>query len=693
MNFLKNLNIAKRLSWLQALLVAGLGFIAVTFIIETSLRAGLDAELETLNSFSIETGNAKSELLQLRRHEKNFLDRLDASYIDDHHNEYQRLLESLEQLNQFATTDEKRNLVKNAREFSTLYEDAFDITAQTEIDLGLDQDSGLHGKMRSAVHEVEDALVQFNDLRLDLSLLTMRRHEKDYIQREDPKYIKSLADEHSHFSQLLTSSPASSGLKSNVQALIDGYLQSFNEFVAGKERVSSTILLLQDAAHNAEPLFDEMFDSSVALQAEAVEAAHSETRILNFIFYFILVVIAAATAYSLYRVSRTIGTSLGLLDNTVKEISNGNYEARTNLESKDEIGEFSRTFDTLLDERVSTLAKAESENEKLNNSIIELMETVFLLSDKDLTVRVKVAEDVTGPVADSLNLMAEETAKVLQNIKTIAHDVENSASSVQNQGGLVSDFADKEREMVTQTMAKLEESAKTMTNIAKVAQSCNAIASRTSQSTQDALHSVTDTENGMSGIRETISETEKRIKRLAERSQEITSIVEIINNISERTHVLALNASMQAAAAGEAGRGFAVVADEVQRLAESSRQSTSEIATLVKNIQAETAEVMTTMNEAIGQVVDGTQLAHKSAEQMMATQKTAEELSSAVAQIARHSTTQAKSSTDLLHDASQIIESTEKTGAELNNQSEQTAHLVAYSQQLLESVQVFRLAQ
>ena len=248
-----------------------------------------------------------------------------------------------------------------------------------------------------------------------------------------------------------------------------------------------------------------------------------------------------------------------------------------------------------------------------------------------------------------------------------------------------------ERQIVAQTMVKLEDAARTMNDIAALAQTCNQLAARASGSTETALETVTSTVDGMNEIRETISETEKRIKRLGERSQEITGIVEIINNIAERTHVLALNASMQAAAAGEAGRGFAVVADEVQRLAESSRNSTSQIAALVSNIQTETSETMATMNKTISQVVEGSQRAERAGREMQETQQNTSDLVSTVSQIADRSTLQAKVSNDLRDESVHIQESIEKTAEELKQQNVQTQKLTQYSKRLLESVRVFRL--
>jgi methyl-accepting chemotaxis protein len=387
----------------------------------------------------------------------------------------------------------------------------------------------------------------------------------------------------------------------------------------------------------------------------------------------------------------SITTPIKSISNVVKQVSQGDLEARTNLTTGDEIGELGKAFDSMLNERVSTMASAEHENEKLNNSIIELLEAVSDLSDRDLTVRVPVAEDVTGPVADAMNLMASETARVLNQIRTIASQVADAAIKVESQGHKINQLADDERAIVETSMAQLEEASKTMNQIARQAKASNEVAERASTSTREALDTVSRTANGMNVIRETISETEKRIKRLGERSQEITGVVEIINNIAERTHILALNASMQAAAAGDAGRGFAVVADEVQRLAESSRQSTSEIAGLVSNIQTETAETMATMNKAIQQVVEGSELAHASGVQMQATQATTAELASAVAQIAKHSLLQAHVSNNLRVQTEKVQKSTQETNAELKQQASQTGSLVLFSKQLLESVNVFKL--
>ncbi|MFK5893448.1 MAG: methyl-accepting chemotaxis protein [Pseudomonadota bacterium] len=379
------------------------------------------------------------------------------------------------------------------------------------------------------------------------------------------------------------------------------------------------------------------------------------------------------------------------MESIVSRVAEGDFSARADIKTNDELATLGKAFNSLLDDRLSQLTKAEKENEMLNNSIIELLKASFQLSQRDLTVQVPVTQDVTGPLADAINQMASETSKVLRNVRNISDEVEIASNQVKTQAHNVSDVAEAEREVVSTTMAELAAASEAMNKIAEVAQSCNEIAAEASRTTQVALETVTGTVNGMSEIRETIHETEKRIKRLGERSQEISGIVDIINNIAERTHVLALNASMQAAAAGEAGRGFSVVADEVQRLAESSRNATSQISALVKNIQVETNDTIATMDKTIGQVVEGSRLAERAGEQMKETQGTTSNLVKVVEQIAMASQQQARISNELREHALSIQETSEETGRQLQEQTVQTDQLVEYAKQLIESVRVFKL--
>ena len=392
-----------------------------------------------------------------------------------------------------------------------------------------------------------------------------------------------------------------------------------------------------------------------------------------------------------YIIFRSISSPIKKISSTVRKVAEGDYYARTLVVGRDELGELGMAFDGLLAEKVSGLVVAEQTNEVLNMSVISLLEAVSKLSKRDLTIKVPVTEDVTGPVADALNLFTAETSKVLKGVRIISEEVARASNMVKKQSDSVIEVAAKEQNNVKNTTKELTAAIHAMEHIADLAQSCNVEAEKAIKTTHTAMETVISTSDGMHNIRETIHKAEKRIKRLGERSQEISRAVNLINSISERTHILALNASMHAASAGEAGRGFAVVADEVQRLAENAKDATSQISTLVSNIQVEAVDTVDTMNNVITQVVEGTQLAEKAGEQMSLTQESTEDLVASVRQIASSSSDQLRITRILQENTNQILLSNQETSNQLQEQTIQTKRLVDYARGLLKAVQVFKL--
>ncbi len=392
-----------------------------------------------------------------------------------------------------------------------------------------------------------------------------------------------------------------------------------------------------------------------------------------------------------FFIVRGIIRNLSSFQRTIGEINHGNFDARARIKTNDELGALAQAFNQLLDSRVATLAQIQKENEQLNESVVQLLRAVAQLAQKDLTVRIPVSEDVTGAVSDALNLLANETSKVLMEVSNISADVTSASLKVQQQADNMLLAAADERVEVDRTAQTLASAAQALTEIADLARLCNLEADNALRSTQQALSTVNDTVSGINNTREVIRETEKRIKRLGERSQEISGVVNMINVIAERTHILALNASMHAASAGEAGRGFAVVADEVQRLAENARQATQQIASLVTNIQSETADTVNTMNAAITQIVEGSRLAEQAGQQMQATQQATAGLVASVRQIAANSENQAKAGQELVERAAVIRIGSEKASERLHEQSTYTTSLVEYAKHLLAAVRVFKL--
>jgi methyl-accepting chemotaxis protein len=408
---------------------------------------------------------------------------------------------------------------------------------------------------------------------------------------------------------------------------------------------------------------------------------------ISFGLFALLLIGSVFTIYIIRSITKPVTHLVGVM----QKLAAGDNTIRVNPETFDELGLMGRQFDMMVDQRELVNANIQKENETLNTSIINLLQAVAKLSQKDLTVKVPVSEDVTGLIADALNVLADETSKVLNRVVQLAGNVANVSQQVKTQSDSVILVAQEEKREVEQSNIELNNASAAMLGVAQLAVSCNEAAEKAIKNTDKAQESVLDTVQGITTIRDTIRETEKRIKRLGERSQEIGGVVNLINNIAERTHILALNASMHAASAGEAGRGFAVVANEVQRLAENSREATSKIAALVNNIQVETADTVITMNEAIGQVVKGTDLAQQAGDEMRATRETTAELVQLVQRIAADANAQVLTTQRLQERAVEITKSSEETFDKLQAQGLQTEQLVELSNDLVESVGVFTL--
>jgi methyl-accepting chemotaxis protein len=426
-------------------------------------------------------------------------------------------------------------------------------------------------------------------------------------------------------------------------------------------------------------------------QAEADEPIQNLNRqsLLRALIIGLGVVALAGVAVSLFL--RQFLKPIQTLSETVQKVASGETAARSQLTEKDEIGDLGRAFDGLLDDRIAALEKSAKENETLNNSVIDLLQAVFQLSNRDLTARAPVTEDIIGTVASSINQFSDETGRTLMDVQKIAEQVSLTSEAVRVQSVMVEETARAERDALDAMSSNLTQATDQLAQVSALSEQSNKAAGLAAEATQNALAAVDGTVKGMDQLRESISDMEKRFKRLGERSQEISTAVQLINAISERTHVLALNASMQAATAGEAGRGFAVVAEEVQRLSDSSRQATSTISQLVGNIQAETNETLFTVNRLIGDVVRQSELAQRAGVQMNQTQATTQQLVSLVRQIAEFSKQQAQLAASLQQSVVDINAGTEQTSAAIAEQTASTQSLAESSRLLTAAVGQFKL--
>ncbi|TAK39337.1 MAG: methyl-accepting chemotaxis protein [Lysobacteraceae bacterium] len=248
-------------------------------------------------------------------------------------------------------------------------------------------------------------------------------------------------------------------------------------------------------------------------------------------------------------------------------------------------------------------------NNRNQEAIMRLLDEMGSLAEGDLTVKATVTEDMTGAIADSINFAVEQLRSLVQTITDTSVQVASSAQETQATAMHLAEAAEHQAHEINSASDRITEIAASIDQVSRNSAESAEVAQRSVQIATNGAGVVRQTIQGMDNIRDQIQETSKRIKRLGESSQEIGSIVELINDISEQTNILALNAAIQAASAGEAGRGFAVVADEVQRLAERSSNATKRIESLVQTIQADTNEAVSSMEQTTAEVVAGARLA------------------------------------------------------------------------------------
>ena len=270
----------------------------------------------------------------------------------------------------------------------------------------------------------------------------------------------------------------------------------------------------------------------------------------------------------------------------------------------------SRQRQTLAEQQRRSAEQDQQEAKRVNDAnqaaILRLMNELQTVAEGDLTQEATVTEDITGAIADSVNYTVEELRSLVGSVQSTATRVAQTTTQVEATSTELLATSTEQLREIRETGQSVLDMASRINEVSSQAQQSATVARQSLQAAESGLTAVQNAIGGMNAIRDQIQETSKRIKRLGESSQEIGEITELIADITEQTNVLALNAAIQAASAGEAGRGFSVVAEEVQRLAERSAQATRRIGAIVKTIQHDTQDAVNAMEASTQGVVEGT---------------------------------------------------------------------------------------
>lgn len=515
------------------------------------------------------------------------------------------------------------------------------------LELQVNPEFGELTKLRQSVDALRKSMATVASPRIQSLFQSLLYSMQEYTLVPDSQSGERVLVEAKSFEEAIrtwTENPAAQG---TLLTQTGDFAKWFADVVKTDETISNRILAYQKAVKQAEPVIQAFLKDAVANEQQAVARMEEAAALVQRIVVGVGIAAVLIGLLISFGLSRGLTRQINLIMDLLSEMGMGNFQARTEVVSRDELGDMATALNGMLD-NITVLIQSQEERDAIQESIMKLMNEIADLTEGDLTARAEVTEDITGAIADSFNTMAEQFGSIVRQVQSATFSVDATATDVSKR---TSDLAVKSTDQAQQVNAAIQALNTMAASIRQVSQNAarSAEVSEISRSNaREGAEAVEKTNRAMDEIREQINETARSIKRLGESSMEIGNVVEIINNIADRTSILALNASIQAAMAGDAGYGFAVVAEEVQRLAESSSNSTKQIDMLVKSIQSEIKDVSNRMDESIGKVVQGSQLADGAHEKLQQIETVSNQLADLIEAITQAAAQQVQMSENLV---------------------------------------------
>ena len=603
---LRNFSIKKRLM-VNSVVVGIAMLIMLLLLIYQNMQFG------ALSALRLEIGAMEQDVLVLRKDEKDFLMRKDLKYRDEFNSTVGRLRQDLQRLEQ----DLQAQGISTAalvtfRQQTENYQQQFSALVQAAEQVGLDPQAGLYGALRSSAHQLESQFKQLNNDRLLVSLLQLRRAEKDFMLRSDLKYLDSFNQEFNQFKSLLSQA----GVPSAVGEAADSYASAFRNLVSGSQRMGLShdqgiMGDMRKAVHGTESSLAELSRQANA----ALEQASSSAQLLAFTLFTVVLVVVIAlvllTSRSILQPIQNVCSTIGLIR------ADNDFRQRVAVEGNDEMTLLAQDFNAMLSDFQNLVRNVNQALEMLDQATAELAQST--------------AETSRGMAQQQLesDMVATAVTEMGATIEEIAGNTENTANK----------------------------------------------ADATSQNAANGMREVEQTVNRIRQLSDELQQAANVVGELERDSATIGSVVDVIRGIAEQTNLLALNAAIEAARAGEQGRGFAVVADEVRSLAQRTAESTRQIESIISGLQLRTRDIVQSMQSC-------RERGQTSAEQAGLTSRLLSAITGDVSSIMEMTTQIATAVEEQSHVAAEV----NKNVIRIRDISEQSTNIARHNAQISEEV-------